>query len=39
MMPIVDNSKDAIIQSYKNPVYYGGRVLFLGRIIARYKGS
>ena len=36
MMPILDNPKDAIIQSYNRPVMYKNNIFFRGIVIVRY---
>ena len=35
MMPILDNPKDAIMQSYTRPVMYKNNILFRGKVIVR----
>jgi hypothetical protein len=36
MMPIISNPKEALIQSYTQPVAYKNLILFNGIVIVRY---
>ena len=39
MIPVTENPKDALIQSYSKPIGYKDVILFQGKVIVRYKST
>jgi len=39
MIPVTENPKEALIQSYSKPIAYKNVILFQGKVIVRYKST
>jgi hypothetical protein len=39
MIPVTENPKDALIQSYSKPIGYKDVILFKGKVIVRWKST